>query len=781
MRATVAKRNGGVEAFVPGRVALAIYKACQAQKPPREPGASRSLANKALLLLEKDLSLKGSEPAEVEWIQDRIVEALRSLGESALADSYQSYRKSREDERSAKEAVRKTEKRLRLDLGDGKCSLDSSEWERGVERALGPLAEKLPPATALERAEQSGRAKSYQGLAEFLIESMLAQSQGDEAWLAAAGEVFVDLWAMERLGKSWLREPAAAEDALREAGKTALLGWKDARRWFPSPKELAVICETFSLRETARIPLPGLQALKGREGGAGDFPDVRSAKIAIALAGAAAEGEGSKLEIALRILKASQKQDLIFPLGAGVGDKNGKGHWALEWSLGIEDTLDSIFEGLKDFAWLGKEGISVSADLSALRASGSPIGDGERRSAGIAPTLRLFGETCGMLDGGGETQKARLFLEPWHADLEDFLAFAKQAKKETRLCLALPDAFMKRALEGGEWILASPSDAPKLAQAGTDDFELWLNEAVRMAKFNALGSARCVPAREVFGWICETIASCGGPSIAFRDNLAIFGESPGKKALLSVKMGSALPSIPGEWGRSIECSIRCSATDSEETLASKIETGLAAADLASRLEEEKQSPGHKGKCERADRLRQIALCPIGDATPEQFGSGLELALSRRKKRGIWAKGSLWGTPKPWSERFAKMKRRRGGMASGEAWGGTIRQAPEFASIVAISPREEYLWLSGEPPCFVPKSAYRFQARQGKTTARFGGKDADGLSLRDQADHVACWQKVSDQGVTWDARLEKLDPSEIGEAISMAWLKGISGIRRFLER
>lgn len=780
MRITVAKRNGNMEPFAPGRVALAIFKACQAQNPPIPSGEARGLAQKALGLIEKEIEARNSEePAKVEWLQDKVIGALRDLGQESLADSYERYRQERAEIRSGRSAT-SGGKKIRFDKGSKALVLEEAEWLAGMEFALGELAKGYSPLETLEIAQKEGRARSYWGLAEALIEAMLERAHGNAAWLQAAGRVFLDAWAQEKLGVSLLRAREAAEKEHQALGKADLLAWRDHKRWFPTQKELSGICSLFSLQKSEEIPLSGLQILR-TSSGPGDLPDVRFAKIAIALAGAARNGEGDRAEIAKRIFLALQSKDLVFPAQAGwIGEKSGTGRWALEWSLAVGDGLDGVFRALRDFAWLGKEGVSVSADLSLIRAAGTEVGS--RKSAGVAPVLRLFAEAVGMLEASpGEEQKARLFLDGWHADLEDFLAFAKQAQPGTRLCLSLPDAFMKRVLEGGDWILASPSDAPKLASARGEDFDLWLNEAIRMGEFNALGGAKVIPAREVFEWICETIAGCGGPSIAFRDSAEIFGRSPKGKSVLSVKMGAVLPADPEEAGWAIECAARCLPEDSESALAEKIGTALEAANLASRLEEELSGKEGALKGSEAKRLRQLAICPIGNANPEAFGMALTTALGKRPGSGKWDADALWRSERPWEEHRDRIRKARGGMLTGEGWGGELSAPPEFASIVAISPREEYLWISGEPPCFVEKDSYRFQARQGKVIAKFGGGDKGILPPREQAERVAAWQKVSDQGVTWDPRIGKASPEEIGEAIKLAWLRGLSGVRRFVEK
>lgn len=785
---TIVKRSGAQEPFALGRIAMAVYKAACAQDPPLPQARARLLGGQIAQKIERLArdGAAGGPRVDQEWIQDRVVEQIAESGEEALAISYQEYREERRRERLGERAQKEKEKRWRFSEGAARVEVSLSEWMSLLDQALerGPRGEWNSEKWWESSQERASSAPSYARFIGAHIEALLTHCQGRESWLGAASALLLERWSKASLGAGLLSDGSEAANArLRALAREKILAMQPKRGWFPEAAELDGLIEKLDLAKEARLGFQGLclleRALPALGGGA-ELPGVAFIRASVALARGdrATDGDhAGRARFMASVFDELYAARVLLPLSSLKSALAPDQCFTHEWALGVEDDLESIFEALKQTAMAGKSGGSVSVDLTRLRAEGRPIGEGAKKSAGLRPVLALFGETCGMLEASpGERQKARLFLEPWHADLETFLAYGKIAPSEVRLGISLPDAFMKRVIEGGDWALCSPTEAPKLAVTGGAEFEGWMREYAQMAKAGGLGRSRRVDAREVFDWICESIRSTGGPSIAFKDQLEIFGAGPKVRGALSARMSLLLPALPRERAGAPEAAVNAALIGGDEE-------GLRVCELALRA---LRSAGEQD-CARAGEAmawcaanRPVALTAVGEVEPERFASWA-MGAAQRLGSGIWAKDALWNERRPWRERRRRLMERRGGML--EPMSGldpTERAGPPvpFATLIAISAREEYLWLSGQSPSFVEPGSYRPQARFGQSKAVFG-EPGEGQSVKRQAQLAAAWQAHCDQGMTWDARVDRLSAELIGEAIKLAWLQGLSGVRRFL--
>lgn len=785
---TIVKRNGSQQPFALGRIAMAVYKAACAQTPPLPQAKARLLGGQIAQSIERLAreGAAGGPRVDQEWIQDRVVELIAQSGEEELARSYQEYREERRLERLGESAQKEKEKRWRFGEGAARVEVSLAEWLGLLEKALerGPRGEWNSVAWWESAQERAAGAASYARFVGAHIEALIDHCEGRERWLGAASALLLERWTKGALGAGLLSDGAQAANArLKELARAKLLAIAPKRGWFPSEAALEGVIERLDVERDAALGFQGLCLLERvlpSLGAGAELPGVAFARASVALARGDATSRHDPAErerFMARVFEELCEARFLLPLSSlksALGEDQCFTH---EWALGVEDSLESIFEALKQTAMAGKSGGSVSVDLTAVRAEGRPIGEGAKKSAGLRPVLALFGETCGMLEASaGERQKARLFIEPWHADLETFLAYGKIAPAEVRLGLSLPDAFMKRVIEGGDWALCSPTEAPELAKSRGAEFEGWMREYAKLARQGALGRSRKVEAREVFDWICESISATGGPSVAFKDQLEIFGAGRSARAALSARMSVLLPALPGERAGAPEGAVNASAVKGDED-------GRALCELALRA---LRSAGEQD-CARAGSAmawcaanRPVALTAVGSVEPERF-AGWAMSAAQGLGKGSWPKDALWNEARPWRERRRRLMERRGGMLEPmNDLDPLDRAGPAipFATLISISGREEYLWLSGEAPSFLEPGSYRPQARFGQSKAVFG-EPGEGLSVKRQTQLAAAWQAHCDQGMTWDARVDRLSPELIGEAIKLAWLQGLSGVRRFL--
>ncbi len=185
-----------------------------------------------------------------------------------------------------------------------------------------------------------------------------------------------------------------------------------------------------------------------------------------------------------------------------------------------QDSIDGIYDTLKQCAKISQSAGGIGLAIHDIRAKGSYIKGTNGTSNGIVPMLRVFNDTARYVDQGGGKRKGSfaVYLEPWHADIIDFLDLKKNTGSEEMrardlfLAIWTPDLFMKRVEEDGEWSLFCPNEAPGLAAVHSEEFE------TLYAKYEAEGLARkTMKARDLWAKIIEAQIETGVPYMLYKD------------------------------------------------------------------------------------------------------------------------------------------------------------------------------------------------------------------------------------------------------------------------
>jgi ribonucleoside-diphosphate reductase alpha chain len=185
-----------------------------------------------------------------------------------------------------------------------------------------------------------------------------------------------------------------------------------------------------------------------------------------------------------------------------------------------DDSISGIYDTLKDCAQISQSAGGIGLNIHNIRATGSYIKGTNGTSNGIIPMLRVFNDTARYVDQGGGKRKGAfsVYLEPWHADVFEFLELRKnQGKEEMRardlfLALWVPDLFMKRVEADGQWSLFCPNEAKSLHTTHGSEFEALYE------KYELEGKARkTIPARELWNAILEAQIETGTPYILYKD------------------------------------------------------------------------------------------------------------------------------------------------------------------------------------------------------------------------------------------------------------------------
>lgn len=185
-----------------------------------------------------------------------------------------------------------------------------------------------------------------------------------------------------------------------------------------------------------------------------------------------------------------------------------------------DDSIDGIYDTLKQCAKISQSAGGIGLAIHDVRATGSYIKGTNGTSNGIVPMLRVFNDTARYVDQGGGKRKGSfaIYLEPWHADVYDFLDLRKnQGKEEMRardlfFALWIPDLFMQRVKEDGYWSLFCPNEAPGLSN-------VWGKAFVDLyEEYESKGAARkSIKARELWAKIIEAQTETGTPYLLYKD------------------------------------------------------------------------------------------------------------------------------------------------------------------------------------------------------------------------------------------------------------------------
>ena len=186
------------------------------------------------------------------------------------------------------------------------------------------------------------------------------------------------------------------------------------------------------------------------------------------------------------------------------------------------DSIGGIYETLKNIAMISKYAGGIGVHIHNIRASGSYIRGSNGISNGLVPMLRVYNATARYVDQGGGKRKGAfaVYLEPWHADIFEFLDLRKNTGNEDLrardlfYALWIPDLFMKRVEENGDWSLFCPDECPGLADVYGEEFEKLYK------KYEAEKKARkIVKARELWGRIVESQIETGNPYMLYKDSV----------------------------------------------------------------------------------------------------------------------------------------------------------------------------------------------------------------------------------------------------------------------
>jgi len=185
-----------------------------------------------------------------------------------------------------------------------------------------------------------------------------------------------------------------------------------------------------------------------------------------------------------------------------------------------EDSISGIYDTLKDCALISKHAGGIGLSVHDIRAKDSYIAGTNGQSNGLVPMLRVFNDTARYVDQGGGKRNGSfaIYLEPWHADIFDFIELKKNhgnefdRARDLFYALWVPDLFMERVLEDGKWSLFCPHECPGLSDTWGDEFNKLYSSYESNGKYR-----KQVDARELWQAILTSQIEVGTPYILYKD------------------------------------------------------------------------------------------------------------------------------------------------------------------------------------------------------------------------------------------------------------------------
>ncbi len=524
----VIRRNGTVVGFESAKIAIAMTKAFLAVNGSQAAASASvrdvvgKLTNAVVTALERRQPAGGT--VHIEDIQDQVELALMRSGEHDVARAYVLYREKRNQERSQQKFVTATE--LHVVDGGRKVPLD----REAVRCLIVSACDGLDKAVSVDAILDATLKNVYDGvpLVELRKSAILAARaliEKDPAYSYVTARLLLHTVRHEVMGEEVGQTDMTARYAAYFPGfvRTGIhAGLLDPRL---AQFDLLRLSAALDARRDLKFGYLGLQTLYDRyflhiEERRIELPQVFFMRVAMGLAINEIDREARAIEF-YEVLS-----NFDFMSSTPTLFNSGTLHSQLSscYLTTVADELDGIYQGIKENALLQKFAGGLGNDWTPVRALGARIKGTNGKSQGVIPFLKVVNDTAVAVNQGGKRKGAVCaYLETWHLDIEEFLELRKNTGDDRRrthdmnTANWIPDLFMKRVMEGGEWTLFSPSDCPDLHEKFGRVFEEAYLGYEAQAAAGRIRLFRKLPALQLWRKMLTMLFETGHPWITFKD------------------------------------------------------------------------------------------------------------------------------------------------------------------------------------------------------------------------------------------------------------------------
>jgi ribonucleoside-diphosphate reductase alpha chain len=528
----IIRRNGSVVVFEPNKIAVALMKAFLAVHGT-QGAASASVRETVEGLTEAVVrallrSRPGGGTFHIEDVQDHVELGLMRGGHHEVARAYVLYRERRSQERAkqAKAEVKPAAPTLNVTDRGQRVPLDEGRLQALIESACAGLGADVKAEPILSET----RRNLYDGVPidEVYKASILAARtmiEKEPAYTRATARLLLHTIRREILGEEVTQAQMAARYAeyfpafIKRGIAAELLDPKLAQY------DLAKLGAALKVERDLQFDYLGLQTLFDRyflhvDEARIELPQAFFMRVAMGLALNEIDREARAIEFyeVLSSFDFMSSTPTLFNSGTQ------RSQLSSCYLTTVSDDLDGIYEALKENALLSKFAGGLGNDWTNVRALGSYIKGTNGKSQGVVPFLKVVNDTAVAVNQGGKRKGAVCaYLESWHLDIEEFLDLRKNTGDDRRrthdmnTANWIPDLFMRRVMEGGDWTLFSPSNCPDLHDKFGKDFELAYTAYEAKADRGELKLFKRVPAKDLWRKMLSMLFETGHPWITFKD------------------------------------------------------------------------------------------------------------------------------------------------------------------------------------------------------------------------------------------------------------------------
>ncbi len=528
----IIRRNGAVVGFEPGKISVAVTKAFLAVEGGQSAASARIRELVAALTDAVVSALVRRQPAggtfHIEDVQDQVELALMRSGEHEVARAYVLYREKRSEARAQEAAQKKPAAQPQLHtVEDGvRRPLDLARLEELIASACEGLGEVVDPKLILAETLKN----IYDGVPadevrKSAVLSARALIEKDPAHSYVTARLLLHTIRREVLGA----EVFHAEMKKRYAEYFTEFVTRGIRAELLDERlgnfDLKKLGGALDASRDLKFGYLGLQTLYDRyflhiQGTRIELPQAFFMRVAMGLA----LNEIDRETRAIEFYNALSSFDFMSSTPTLFNSGTMRSQLSSCYLTTVSDNLEGIYEAIKENALLAKYAGGLGNDWTPVRALGSHIKGTNGKSQGVVPFLKVVNDTAVAVNQGGKRKGAVCsYLETWHLDIEEFLELRKNTGDDRRrthdmnTANWIPDLFMKRVMENGEWTLFSPSDVPDLHDKYGRAFEkAYIRYEERVAK-GELKLHKRIPATQLWRKMLSMLFETGHPWITFKD------------------------------------------------------------------------------------------------------------------------------------------------------------------------------------------------------------------------------------------------------------------------
>jgi ribonucleoside-diphosphate reductase alpha chain len=531
----IIRRNGAVVPFEPNKIAVAMMKAFLAVHGTQ--GAASASVREVVEELTQNVvralvrSRPGGGTFHIEDVQDQVELGLMRSSNHEVARAYVLYRERRTQERAQQQQhvateTASSESALHVMDGGKRVALDLNYLKSLMLNACAGLGKDVsaePIVAETMRNLYDGVPMEEVYKASILASRTLIEKDPDYTYVTA--RLLMHTIAKEILGKEVPPDQLAQAyldyfpQFIKKGVDNDLLDEKLLQF------DLKKLAEALKPERDMQFDYLGLQTLYDRY-----FLHVRKTRIEMPQAFFMRVAMGLSLNEVNREARAIEFYEILssFDFMSSTPTLFNSGTLRSQLSscylTTVPDDLDGIYESIKENALLSKFAGGLGNDWTRVRAMGSHIKGTNGESQGVVPFLKVVNDTAVAVNQGGKRKGAVCtYLETWHLDIEEFLELRKNTGDDRRrthdmnTANWIPDLFMRRVMEKGDWTLFSPSDVPDLHDLFGAAFEKAYVAYEQKAERGEIRPSKKIPANDLWRKMLSMLFETGHPWITFKD------------------------------------------------------------------------------------------------------------------------------------------------------------------------------------------------------------------------------------------------------------------------